>query len=124
MASKKSAAVEANDKARADLAVELNSEGYTPVVGGKNLKMEIGQILEGRLVSDPVMYKAGKSQAFDIEVEMGDGETETVTYWAQTILANLLKKLKSGDMVYIKRLDDIPTSNGDACDFMVAKKGR
>lgn len=123
MASKrKSAEQTANDAKRAELAAKMAEHGYEPVVGGKNLKMDVGQIIEGKLMTLP--YKAGLSQAFDIELDTGDGGKEVVTYWAQTILANLLKRLKPGDNVYIECIGEIGTANGDAKDFFVAKKGR
>ena len=92
---------------------------YETVESGKNLKFEVGDEIEGRILTLP--YTAGKSAAFDIEVEGEDG-TESLTYWCPTILKNMLKKIRVGDEVIIKCLDMISTSNGDAYDFGVARK--
>lgn len=113
------------DAARVQFMEELVSgenPNWEPIVGGKNLKLEEGESIEGRIVKLP--YKAGKSNAFDITVSVAGEEDETVTYWSPTILTNLLKKVKEGDYVVIKCLGSIPTSNGDAYDFAVARRKR
>lgn len=103
------------------LAGEGKGEEWEAVESGKNLKLAVGERVEGRIAALP--YKAGKSAAFDIEVNSPEG-TEAVTYWCPTVLTNLFKKLRVGDEVLIQCVGMIPTSNGDAYEFALLRKKR
>jgi len=123
MASKKRAETDATRQAFIDsfLAGEGKGAEYEVIESGKNLKLSVGERVEGRIAALP--YKAGKSAAFDIEVEGAEG-TEMVTYWCPTVLANLFKKIRVGDEVLIQCVGMIPTANGDAYEFALLRKKR
>jgi hypothetical protein len=120
MASKKKQE-EDNANRQAYIDSFLKGEGagaeWEGVEGGKNLKLGVGAMITGTLITAP--YKAGKSHAFDIAIG-----NETVTYWAQTILVNLLKKVREGDDIMISCVGEIATANGSALDFVVMKRKR
>lgn len=109
----------AKDKAMAEIAAAADGQ-YEQITSGKNYKWDTGAQLIGKLINLP--YKAGLSFAFDMEVDAGDGETEVITAWCPTILGNLLKKVKVGDNIVIRCIGTISTQNGDAYDFVLARK--
>lgn len=122
MASKKQEEADAKRTAEINALLKqegYEEEGYEAIISGKNIKWEPGTIARGKIITLP--YAAGKSAAFDLEIESEEG-TETVTYWCPTILKNLLKKCNAGDDVIIKCIQMISTSNGDAYDFVLLKK--
>lgn len=123
MASKKKDAQDAEKAAKnaafLDSLSDGGNESWEPVVTGKNLKFDVGQEIRGTIVKLP--FTAGKSHAFDIEMETEQG-SEVLTYWSPTILTNGFKKIKVGDYVAIRCTDMISTPNGDAYDFVIAKR--
>jgi len=111
-------AQEAADKAKADFHARYGNQGGTPILSEKNIKWHVGDEIVGKMVKAP--YKMGKSSAADFAIDTETG-TEVLTYWVPTILGNLLKKCKEGDMLAIACVGEIPTSNGDAYEFAVSK---
>lgn len=120
MAKNSGKGMDARKQAEAEaLAAEFGWANAETIESGKNLKFDVGTVVNGRIAALP--YKAGKSHAFDIEVS-GENGSEVVSYWVPTILLNLLKRCKDGDMVAIKCTEIVATPNGDAYDFVVIRR--
>ncbi len=115
---KKSANDAAIEAAKSDFHARHAEDGGIPVLSEKNLKFEEGVEVIGRLAKEP--YAMSKSYAIDLEIATDNGP-EVVSYWCPTILRNLLKKVREGDMLAILCVGSTPTPNGDAYEFALSK---